>query len=347
MENIGIFVALAVGFPALGAQLARADDASLREMVLRDYPQALATLENRLSSAKGVVRRSIERRAKAGSRVSTQTFAFECKRPYMARVVSDGNVTRTRGDIETSKHVLRVLCYNRDYSFQLGREDANTKWSLTSLENSQDGRSNEGVTMTHSLSVYLGAPYSMWVRTLSSLFSEEGFSVRAVSPISHRDKQMLKIEFDRKPSTKAKAKANGRGDYQGWLVVSLDEAWVLYSYEYMDKARNAWRGTVEYGEVRRGIPVPKRVVHTIEGAKEDGLRSQLTYDFDEISLVDVPDRDFTLAAFGFPEFSQTSGRPGRSLGPWLLTLSVLAMAAAIILKVASSRIQSKDALNRA
>ena len=54
------------------------------------------------------------------------------------------------------------------------------------------------------------------------------------------------------------------------------------------------------------------------------------YNFDEISLVDdVPDRDFTLAAFGFPELGQPKPRPTGGPVLWLFVFGCLAMAAAV------------------
>jgi hypothetical protein len=340
MGNPRTFVAFVLCLPALMLEAApaeRADDASLREMFLRDYPQALKTLESRLSNAKGVVKRSEVRGNKARTIVSSRTLTFECKLPYMARVVSDGETTVTKSDVKTSTHIGSAPCYNRDYSFELSREGANNDWSVSSFDSDPTAKSRmENIVMYPFLYKYLNAPFSLVGWRLSSLLSEERFSVRAVSRVRDGDKQMLRVEFDRRPDAK------GREGFHGWFVVSPDEAWVVRSFEYMDELKNSGRGTVEYGAVQRGVPVPKRVVHDQRGR---AANLEATYDFEEISLVDVPDRDFTLAAFGLPELAQSSRASARGPAPWLFVLSFLAAAVAMVLKMASSRIQKKKALS--
>jgi hypothetical protein len=308
-----------------------ADDVSLKEMVLREYPQALNALENRFLSVKGVVRSSIAIRRIDGDRLSNETATFECKLPYMSRVVRD------REDTQKKKREQLVICYNRDYSFELSKHHTNSGWFISFFENNLNGKSKlaKGAMFT-SLLQYLNAPFLMYVPRLSSLFAEEGFSVRAVTRVRDGDKQMLKVEFDRKPDSK------GRKGSHGWFVVSPDEAWVLHSFEYQDKNGNSYSGTMEYAGVERGVPVPKRVVHTIRGGR-DPRPSVFTYDFDELSFVDVPDRDFTLDAFGLPELAQSGGRSTRgSPARWFFALSLAAMAIALILKVASSRFKTKS-----
>ena len=183
---------------------------------------------------------------------------------------------------------------------------------------------------------YLDAPFIPFF--VSLLITDEAFSVRAVSRVVGEQGRMLKVDFASKPTTK------GQREMHGWLVVSPEQAWVLRSYEFSNSLGTTYAGTIEYGEVQRGVPVPKRVVHTVRppGGGSNGMRTE--YNFDEISLVDdVPDRDFTLAAFGFPE--PGSPKPRRTGRPalWLFVFACVAMAAAVALKSAASRLQRKAA----
>ena len=82
----------------------------------------------------GPARESIERRGKAASVVSSRRFAFERKGSHMARVVIDGEATIKKGGVEKSQIVASVYCYNRDYSFQLIKQDAKASYSVKSLE---------------------------------------------------------------------------------------------------------------------------------------------------------------------------------------------------------------------
>jgi hypothetical protein len=237
-------------------------------------------------------------------------------------------------------HTERVLCYNRDHSFELSREGVNSKWYVSSFDNSPTGKAKfENIAMFIYLHNYLNAPFSLLGWKVGSLLSEERFSVRSVSRVRDGDKQMLKVEFDRKPDSK------GREGFHGSFIVSPDEAWVVRSFEYMDQYKHSGHGTVEYGAVQHGVPVPKRVVHNTQSGREGGPSLRGTYDFEEFTLEEAPDRDFTLAAFGIPDIGRSNERVGRSPVFWLLVLSFSAMAIAIALKTASSRFQRKKAMS--
>ena len=117
---------------------------------------------------------------------------------------------------------------------------------------------------------------------------------------------------------------------------------MIHEYEFVDGAKTSVHGTLEYGEMQQGFPALRRFIHTKTQAPESGGQWITTkYDFEKIDFVEVPDRDFTLAAFGLPELGRPTERSSRSPAPWLIALSLLALAAAVVLKVASSRIQRK------
>jgi hypothetical protein len=344
MGKLGVVGASAMWVVALVLQeplSARGDDGALAQLVLRDYPRALRALEERFSTAKGVVKRSIERNAtsKSAKRVSRERLVFECKRPYMARVVSDIEKTVTRDGTDKSTRLERVLCYNHEYTFELRREGAADNLSVTSFEPNRDGKSNmEHREMGNSLSKYLNAPFSLYVWPVSSIFAEQRLAVHDVSRVSEGKLQLLKVRFERKPDSK------GAGGFNGWFLVSPDEAWVLRSYEYTDKNGIFVRGSIEYGDIEGGVPVPKRIVHA-KGTAESSAPTQVTtYEFDEFNFADVPDSEFTLSAFGLPELRSSSGGSERNPARWLFAIACLGIVTAVALKTASSRLRARNAI---
>jgi len=123
-------------------------------------------------------------------------------------------------------------------------------------------------------------------------------------------------------------------------LASAREKWVLYEYEYRPKNGLAIRkGVIDYGEIQDGFPVPKRLVTSVFDTRKKALRAGTTYDFEEFRFVDLPEREFTLAAFGLPEGVLRPSRVARTsqTGYWLLGLAFMALAGSVALKYASSR----------
>ena len=113
---------------------------------------------------------------------------------------------------------------------------------------------------------------------------------------------MLKAEFEMRPLPNRK----GAMSLEGWFTVSPDEAWVLHEYENVDQGNISVHGSIEYGGMQGGVPVLRRFTRT--ATKLGKLLSSQTYDFEKLDSVDVPDRDFTLSAFGLPEVGRPTGR---------------------------------------
>ena len=65
-----------------------------------------------------------------------------------------------------------------------------------------------------------------------------------------------------------------------------------------------------------------------------------TYEFEGFGFADVPDQEFTVSAFGIPESVSHPAKVARSrgLGYWFLGFALIALAAAVAFKIASSRL---------
>ena len=123
-------------------------------------------------------------------------------------------------------------------------------------------------------------------------------------------------------------------DYDGWILVEPEKKWVLREYE-LGHRKQVIRGLVEYGDPQDGFPLPKRVV--IKGFPRGSSEPTFIqiFTFEDLRFVDVPDGEFTLAAFGLPEL----GQPGRSRSRyanrtvfWLLGAALVSLVLAVALK---------------
>ena len=107
----------------------------------------------------------------------------------------------------------------------------------------------------------------------------------------------------------------------------------------IDHGKISVHGSIEYGGMQAGVPVLRRFART--ATKLGKLLNTQTYDFEKLEFVDVPDRDFTLAAFDLPEVGRPAARRSGSPASWLIAFSLLALAAAVVLKVAASCAKGK------
>lgn len=337
MNNSSRLFALVLSLSLRSAPDLRAGEPQLKEIVLRDYPPALKLLESRFASAKGVVRLTSGTESNAGKRVTFGTTSFQRRGPEFARVECDREMAITKTDNTKSWQLGMVMCRNRNYSFQLRRDGDIGPFSVSGIEGYSGGKTAaDDHSMTSLLEVYLDAPYTLTGHRLSSLLSEEGFSVRGVSQVGE-NKPWLKVEFERKADS-TRPKTPQGAELQGWFVVSPEEAWVLRSFD-IDRGSGTWHlwGSIEYAGAQGGVPLPKRVVQ--HSRVKTGRARSSTWDFDEINLVDIPERNFTLSAFGFPEPGQAAARSAGGPALLLFCLACAGMALAVVLKLVASRLQ--------
>lgn len=194
------------------------------------------------------------------------------------------------------------------------------------------------------LSVFLRAPFAVPI-AMKSLITLPRFSVREVSPVVRDGKQLLRVVFDAPadPPAEPRKGAVVTGGIEGSLLVSPEEKWVLYAYECRSKNDKIflYNGTVDYQGSSDGFPIPKRAACRTVMKRPTGESVQTeTYDFLEFRFADLPDKDFTLAAFGIPEQVLAPSKVARRgrLGYLFLGLAVVALAAALFFRIALSRI---------
>ncbi len=280
--------------------------------------------------------------------VATGRSTFATRRPYWARVT----LSRTRPikssrprpagkevpEVAASSGREIVYCYNKDYSFSLLKKDADSQYIIRSFDKNVDGEPPHQmkVQVNGSLYGYLDAPFSFSAayQPLSHIISSDRLSIRRISEVRQDDENCLKVEVQFKMGMWKIAGGRPSPDYDGWILVSPEKKWVVREYE-LGHSLQVLRGHVEYGGPQDGFPVPKRVVIRgfPRGSGEPNYIESAT--FEDLRFVEVPDSEFTLAAFGLPELGQPGPSRSRYANRtviWLLGAALASLVVAIVLK---------------
>jgi hypothetical protein len=218
----------------------------------------------------------------------------------------------------------KLAVVNSQYGFQLHRRKDSAPWAIDQVDTDlSDGLSFDipGQPLAKCVGFYLELP----VRpndpddTLASLLADPSFSIKHVSRASRDGRELIKVIFELSRNvSKTPDILTG-----GWLLVDPNYCWVLresqLQYEYRTKTKVTGRGTatalLEYQEGADSFPIVRRVVQKVTFPPSSGEigETRISYDFD-LTEAEVPEREFTLSAFGF---SEPPGLPRRPV-PWYL-----------------------------
>jgi hypothetical protein len=306
----------------------------LKKRFLSEYPEAMKAWEARFSNAVGTVMLIQDDSRRNPPTHGESLYKFKCKLPGMAIV------SRTMSS-EGSQQEM-VSGYNKDYAFKLKRAVEAADFSILSLESAKKASQ---VPFSSPVWHFVWLPYATHIENFR-LVSSPRFVVQAVTSFSRNGRSLLKIEFDYPNDPKHVARKGfvDNGGYEGYFVVSPEEKWVLYEYESRQKKgklRSTHKGTVEYEGTSDGFPIPKRAVSQTFDFPEGKLFSTHSYEFQRFMADNVPDGEFALAAFGIPEEVSQPAKVARSrgLGYLFLALALVALVAAVLFRVASSRLK--------
>jgi len=316
---------------------AQGTDDRLKKRFLSEYPEALKAWEARSSRVEATVKYTEDDTRNKATPHREVLFWYKCKLPDMMLLTSISN--DAEGQREES-----VSASNANYSFALRRNGEGTDFRIKSLEAANGSDRGPRRTTLMLLNTCLWAPYSAPFPNVG-LLSQPRFAVRGVSTVDRNGKSLLKVEFDipyTPPSEERGKTARGSGGIEGFLLVSPEEKWVIYEFEHRNtrgSQRFSRKGTMEYLGTAEGFPIPKRAAYQRWKLPEGELVETSSRDFLEFRFADVPDKEFTLTAFGFPEAVSQPAKVARSsrLGYWLLALALAALAAAVSFKIAASR----------
>ncbi len=222
----------------------------------------------------------------------------------------------------------QIWVANSRYGFALRRTKPDAPWVTVGL----DTDLSNGLSFTpagavmdgqETLNCPIDTPY-VKAATLPELVVNPHFTATAVA-LPRGDRTLIKVQFAvSEPTSKNPGFLKG-----GWFVLDPDFMWVQREHQ----VEIEWRAgkvpdkhtiatTFDYREDAAPFPILARTVERrkVRGSAGDGIDEEWTQTFD-LKEADVPARDFTLSAFGFPE-PPGLGRPV----PWYLWAGIAAIA---------------------
>jgi hypothetical protein len=319
---------------ALGLARGQGTDDLLKARFLAEYPKALEAWGAKIATAEAVVRTTKDViQGKPAAR--TILSSVKCDLPHAEVMVE--SLERDGIRLEQASG------YNEKYAFSLGRTGEQKEFAIDKFEAREPGRR----PLNLPVGAYLRFPYSMEGSAMGGV-NKPGFALRSVSPVRRDGRDLLRVTYRVTLDQKKLKTKPGRtgGAYLGpdvSLLLSPEERWVLYEYEWRMRGGDSpkgFRGTVEYQGTLDGFPVPKRATRTIFDIASDQVIESSTFEFLQFSFGKAPDSAFTLSAFGVPEPVAKPLKVARSgsLVYWFLGLGLAALTAAAVFKAASSRL---------
>ncbi len=146
-------------------------------------------------------------------------------------------------------------------------------------------------------------------------------------------KEMVQLEYERKLMKRdrnAPSQTMPAGIEHGVVLLDPEHFWCVREYHVNNPN---WKidGTVEYGDEVDGFPILRRCQH-IATHKQLGTEI-ITYEFDKLIHRDIPESEFTLSAFGFPEVQVPDEQKPRILWRWLIGIGVALGVVSVLLRV--------------
>jgi hypothetical protein len=316
-------------------QTGRPSDESLRNTVRLEYPKALRNLEAFYTRATGEVLATERRALSKNSPTTTWIRRFASVGTDLARVT----VQRVVEGSDQEKWPAAVFCRNKSYSFILRKRPPRAEFALELLAKDENDKRQVAGMLLNNLEVYLNAPFSFAYHSVRWAMERPKFSISSVAETARGGKRALSVHFDCPLD-----EALRTGGYEGKLVVLPDEKWVVVQFEYRPKKKgNIHTGEIEYEGAFEGFPIPKRVTASwLEPGNQTPLLLS-TYEFKNMRFEALPEKEFTLSAFGLPEVDAVTPRRTGALERWLFGAALVALSIAVMLWTASARVGRRDA----
>jgi len=325
---------LSVGLLLLGgsgAQDAPSEDELLRRTILLEYPKALRELEAFYTTAAGEVLATERRPLSKKSPVTTTIYRFASCAPDMAMVAKRSSAT----SFDPGDDAETVVCCNKSYSFSLSKSPGKSEFAIRLLTKDREAI---GARLQNRLDPYLKAPFELLLLPVRTIMEQPGFSIRSAAWRERDGKRLLSIDFD------CPMEKNRQGGYEGTLLVAPAQKWALIEYELRFKKGDGLRvGAIEYEGAVDGFPVPKRVSHSGLKTADRTPIKVATFELKGVRFERLPEKEFTLSAFGLPEIDVVNRRRRGGAEYWLVGASLVALAIAGMFWIASARARRRQA----
>ncbi|MBI2807077.1 MAG: hypothetical protein HYX68_19020 [Planctomycetes bacterium] len=162
------------------------------------------------------------------------------------------------------------------------------------------------------------------------MITEAGFKLEKVGELTRDGRKLAKIEFTYTPPKINVEVVNGRPVRRdmhmtkmrgGWMVLDPERNWSLQesSLDLVGGEKNTC--IVEYAKSDSGVFLPSRVF------EKDNAVSVWEVTFSDLTIRDIPEKEFTLTAYGLPE---PMGVVWPSPTRWYLWITLAAVGAVVL-----------------
>ena len=312
---------LAGGGPGIGVQ-AQED---LKQRFLREAPKAWEVYRQRANRLQGDIILII----------STESPRWQMRREFQVKRCPSAKLWLTQyfpgqpsgnETVQKRKRLERgeVTVSNSKYSFRLRRHAPDSPWFVTEVDtaDAHAGRIFDDADMEFNVL----APVTLGWATGGPppRLGDARLSIAQVAPVESDGRQLVKVEYRYRPEAGPGTPEQG----EGWALLDPANGWVVReadlstTYGAETNGPSHIHAVFEYGRPsNQGLLLLRRTVELSFPSSADA-KNVTEYNMRE---QDVPEREFTLSAFGFAEPPDVGGR-----FPWYIPLGIVGVALIVV-----------------
>lgn len=217
---------------------------------------------------------------------------------------------RRNADYEVIK--TQTIGANTKYFFSLRKDPPQAPWQVDAIGTTLDGMNighPYGYSWAFGIIKHLEAPYTIEVMPLPVMVKEPGFVVEKIKVEEVAGRKLVHVAFtyslppgvkvDRSKGLPKVLSMHLTALRGGWMLLDPEWYWAIRQYEVENDGLYTTKGEINYRRDATGVPLP--VLIKTQNFYNNGASDFTEVRFEKLSLRQIPEREFTLSAFDFPE----------------------------------------------
>lgn len=260
-------------------------------------------------------------------RVETQRHAEFKQRDGCALCLYQSLVERQK-----EQRTGELWIVNPRYGFELRRQSPTGPWAISQVDTDLSDEL-PFPSPKEEVDRWSRCPFSFGhvFRGLGVISRDPTFTLKQVTSTVREGREWAKVEFACSPQGNPRVPS-----VTGWVVFDPEHYWVIREYDVQMEwpalpgtSKVAVEATHEYEITGDGFPLVKRIMARYKNPSKS-YESEHTYEFD-LREADVPESEFTLSAFGFPEHPGAPKAPTRWY-VWAAFAAIICLGLAVLFR---------------
>jgi hypothetical protein len=240
---------------------------------------------------------------------------------------------------------------NSRYAFQLRRLAPDKPWAFVGQDlNLEEARKPGPLRAEVGVQNWTGYPFlitGIACSYLPDLIEDADFSVQSATPVVRDRNTLVRVEFTTRPKLWRRKLHPNITDWMnlhgGWILFDPMRYWIIREFQVKvhtgrpqsdDNSTSVTKGKFDYKEGQDGFPILTRIARQWEQYQVENIQ-----EFQLIERDDVPESEFTLTAFGFPEPADLQTlRSGPRLYLWAGGAGILCLALGVVFRWRKPRV---------